>query len=622
MRINAWDRSLATKDTNLVLLGLAQWHLQQCSTNLIETGQLIKRADFLGLGRMSVPTWLNANDFYHHRQVKAFFQKRKDLSDPAVDKKAAAWKSFIEAEELCRQTNSIFRSRAEGRFYFAPRVESVLYASQRKIARILGDLPSLETLFLRFGPGATTLTKKKNASARRKLSSAFACSEDSLGLIAEVLEEMPAWTTDDGSEELTVCDVLVTDDVIEFAPKTFEIDRTIAKTSVVTGMVQLGVGDYMADRLRTEGVDIRDQSRNQRLARVGSIDGSLGTADLTNASNCVSRLLVMDQFPYEWYDFLVRLTSTNVITPSGDRLATEMFSTMGNGFTFPVETLIFYAFAKSVCEELGLTGEVAVYGDDIVLPTEGYELLAQVLTATGFMLNKAKSFFDGPFRESCGRDWYLGLDVRPCFIKGPLSGASLFVLHNYYRRRGLTEPAARLVDLLDDSLRVYGPEGFGDGHLLGEYHLEPYRRDRGWSGYTFETFTFLPKRVYYSLGADYVFPSYSIYVKDRSLNDDEKSSFGSLTAAVEKVREHLSPQLRRDLKLHGDLRPERSDARYKKVKGRWRLEDTLPGVEGYKRIRIYTTKTPLSLTSLAAPMLQDRLVDEIGAAGATWLPSA
>lgn len=605
MQFTAWDQTLTTKQTDLVLLGLAQWHLQQCSTNLIEAGQAIALGDVLRLGRMSVPTWLSANDFYHHRQIKAFFQKRKDLTDPAVDKQAVAWKAFVQAEELCRQTNTLFRLRAEGKYQFSPRVESVLHNSQRKIARILGDVPRLCDIFLRFGPGATTLTKKKNASARRKLSSMFACSENSLGIVADILEEMPAWTTTDGSEESTFVDVLVTDDVIEFAPKTFETHRTIAKTSVVTGMVQLGVGDLMAERLRTEGVDIRDQSRNQRLARIGSIGGALGTADLTNASNCVSRLLVMDLFPYEWYDLLVRLTSTYVITPSGDRLATEMFSTMGNGFTFPVETLIFYALAKSACEEVGApTENVAVYGDDIVCPVEAYQLLAETLTATGFMLNTAKSFFSGPFRESCGCDWYLGEDVRPCFVKGPLSGASLFVLHNFYRRRGLTEPAMRLVELVHPSIRLYGPDGFGDGHLLGDFSLTAHKRDAGWSGYTFETFTWLPKRVYYELGADYVFPSYSIYVKDRSLTDEDQKSYLELVKARDTARKlRLPPSLATS--VHGDLRPERSDAIYRQVKGKWRLADTIPGVEGYKRIRIYTTKDPLTLSSHAAAYKAD-----------------
>jgi len=113
MQIHAWDQTLSTEQTDLVLLGLARWHLQQCSTNLVEAGQAIASGDVLRLGRMSVPTWLSANDFYHHRQIKAFFQKRKDLSDPTVDKRAVAWRAFVQAEELCRQTNTIFRFKCK-----------------------------------------------------------------------------------------------------------------------------------------------------------------------------------------------------------------------------------------------------------------------------------------------------------------------------------------------------------------------------------------------------------------------------------------------------------------------------------------------------------------------------
>lgn len=583
-KLVAWDDCYGSRATDEVLLLLSEWHLAQCEVKQEGLEFLVKARDSVALGQLKLdPSSMSCWDYYHHAQIIAFFKKRQDLVAPGVDRKAAAWASFEDAERLNRQTNAIFRMREAGKFAFHPRVEGVLFAAQRKISHILGPVPSLSELRYRFGPGATTRTKKKDASARRKLSSMYACSELSATSIAEVMEEMPSWTVDDGPSEATLNTVYIDDDRIEFAPKTFLTDRTITKTSMLTGMVQLAIGDHMSLRLRKEGVDIRDQTRNQRLARIGSIDGSLGTADLTNASNCVARLLVMDLFPFEWWDLLRRFTSQFVITPDGDRLELEMFSTMGNGFTFPLETLIFYAITKSVVETLGLTGPVAVYGDDIICPSEAFPLLKEVLTATGFVLNSSKSFFEGPFRESCGADWYLGYDVRPYFQKGPLTGANLFVLHNYYVRRGFTVPASSLLQYCQSDWLLWGPDGFGDGHLLTERDvLEPSRRRAdGWSGYTFETYTYKPNEVFYELGADYVFPSYSIYIKDRA--ESGLTGFEQAYGALKKVKKRA---------VSGPFRPERSDAIYKKVRGRWRLRDVLPGTSGYKRVRIYTLQPP------------------------------
>jgi hypothetical protein len=245
---------------------------------------------------------------------------------------------------------------------------------------------------------------------------------------------------------------------------------------------------------------------------------------------------------------------------------------MGNGFTFPLETLIFFSLAQACCESEDYE-KVSVYGDDIIVPVYAVPLLTKVLTSCGFLVNASKSFSSGPFRESCGKDYLLGTDVRPCYIKDALSGQSCFVLHNFYMRTEQPEPAAYIRTLIDESLAIYGPDGFGDGHLLGDYTPVPSNRERGWGGYTFETYTFKERRAFYRLGADYVFPSYSIYAKGDSselpLEEGAKSLF-----------------LRR--RSHGAFRPERSDANYVFQSGRVSLVDTLPGVNGYKRIKVYT----------------------------------
>jgi len=102
-----------------------------------------------------------------------------------------------------------------------------------------------------------------------------------------------------------------------------------------------------------------------------------------------------------------------------------MISSMGNGFTFPLQTLIFAAIVKAVYSQLGLvatgnkrygTLNFGVFGDDIIVDTRAYQRVCYALDMFGFTVNLDKSFYIGDFRESCGKDYYLGHDVRGVYI--------------------------------------------------------------------------------------------------------------------------------------------------------------------------------------------------------------
>lgn len=591
MRFTRWDQVSTRVQTNEVLFLLSRWHLGQCGdeSQVGDILRLVESEDVAGLCHFSLCyTGLSVRSARHLRQVLAFFSKRRDL-DIGIDTRQVAWTKAKEAEQLCSKTNEILEKYFNGDFYFTVDVESVLFRAQRKISTILGDLPSLEELKLRFGPGATTQIKKKDASPRRKLSAMFSSSEALIGRLPDVLAEVPLWSGTPADDRTVTVPVQIDLGRVDFVPKSAKTDRTISVEPMLNTFVQLGIGDYMADRLRREGVDIRDQTLNQRLAKEGSITGALATLDLSSASDTIATKLVMSLLPFEWFDFLSDLRTGLSNSPDG-RVRLEKFSSMGNGFTFPLETLIFYSLACACVKETDRT-RVNAYGDDIIVPTYAVPLLTKVLTSCGFIVNYEKSFSSGNFRESCGRDYLSGIDIRPCYIKDSLSGASLFILHNFYVRQGLPEPASVLLQYVDESLQIWGPDGFGDGHLLGDFTPEPLNRDRGWGGYTFETFTFKSNKAFYRLGADYVFPAYSIYAK-------EGPDLGFLHDS-----EPLSRFLRRR-KHHGLIRPERSDSDYHFVKsprgktvwkskrGDWLLSDTLPGVNGYKRVKIYYLALP------------------------------
>jgi hypothetical protein len=122
------------------------------------------------------------------------------------------------------------------------------------------------------------------------------------------------------------------------------------------------------------------------------------------------------------------LTQT-LVKDKPSKVALRKFSTMGSACTFPVESLIFLSVAiacvlterrlpVTVKSIEGLEGEVAVFGDDIIVSTDCRESLILLLEALYFKVNTSKSYWNGKFRESCGVDSFGGVDVTPAYWKG------------------------------------------------------------------------------------------------------------------------------------------------------------------------------------------------------------
>ncbi len=186
--------------------------------------------------------------------------------------------------------------------------------------------------------------------------------------------------------------------------------------------LQRSVGNWIRKRLRKFGVNLNDQTENQRLAKVGSISGTCATIDLASASDTISDRVVWDLLPHQWYVVLDSLRSKRGTLPSGELIRWEKFSSMGNGFTFELESLLFWAISRAVVmannDDISL---LSIYGDDIIVPTGSAANLITVLTDFGFSTNVDKSFVSGPFRESCGRHYHNGIDVTPFYIRKPIN---------------------------------------------------------------------------------------------------------------------------------------------------------------------------------------------------------
>lgn len=159
-------------------------------------------------------------------------------------------------------------------------------------------------------------------------------------------------------------------------------------------------------------MDLDDQALNQALAYEGSLRGELSTLDLQSASDTLSLETVRALLPPDWFDLLYDLRSP-CYKENGKVKTYHKFSSMGNGFTFELESMIFYAIAKAVSQK----GLVSVYGDDIIVDRSATDKVHTALKEMGFELNTSKSYSDSEFRESCGTDFFMGEDVTPVYLK-------------------------------------------------------------------------------------------------------------------------------------------------------------------------------------------------------------
>lgn len=227
---------------------------------------------------------------------------------------------------------------------------------------------------------------------------------------------------------------VVPGNLVLFVPKNAKTLRTIACEPTMNMPLQLGVDGFIRNRLKKFGIDIDDQTINQRLAREGSLTNMLSTFDLKGASDTITIAVIEKLLPRDWVVYLHDLRSETGTLPNGEVIRYSKLSSMGNGYTFAIETLIFAAAVFAVGGTLGVDSHV--YGDDIILPSHLNDELTKLLNACGFIINTDKSFFEANgVRESCGTDYRLGINIRPVFLKTPLahednSVFAVYTLHN------------------------------------------------------------------------------------------------------------------------------------------------------------------------------------------------
>lgn len=279
-------------------------------------------------------------------------------------------------------------------------------------------------------------------------------------------------------------------------PKNDKISRSICVEPTLNMFLQKGIAYELESALLNHyNIDLADQQfRNRRLARKGSIDRSFSTIDLKSASDSISVSWAREFLPPVLFESLMACRSP-ICQINGVDFEQHMIGSQGNANTFPLQTIIFATVVKAVYDvkgvklvlnKKGVDGNFGVYGDDIICVQETYEAICSTLVRYGFTVNDDKSFTGWTqFRESCGGDYYDGLNVRPVYlnsIETPQDRSSLYnrlmvwccrhavVLPKTLKQLSLGLPHVPLWSPENSGIRAPAPPGkFRSGTTLYKY---------------------------------------------------------------------------------------------------------------------------------------------------------
>lgn len=391
-----------------------------------------------------------AHDFYKKYQLSCFLKK---YPFKGVDTKGVAISKFKAAEKICGAYNRE-NHRALLRLSDShPDYLGVIEELRKDVSDCLGKLPSFACIsdHAMHGPGVSIGDQYKSGASTTYFKFSrlpYTVTQPTLALARFAIESDQRWigALNNWYREKNSIPIhfpinledfwasvfnVVDGNRITTVPKSFDTDRTIAIEPLMNVYLQLGVDRILRQRIRRNwGYNLNSQELNQQLAEEGSLDNSLVTLDLRGASDTISLKIAEILLPVEWFDLLMDLRSP-VGDLDGEAVHYEKLSSMGNGFTFAIETLIFGAIARCAIRRTRSVKRSAVYGDDIIVPRTASKLCISLLNLCGFEINDDKSFDDGPFRESCGKDYFLGVLVRPLFLKRvPNRLPTLFYLFN------------------------------------------------------------------------------------------------------------------------------------------------------------------------------------------------
>lgn len=357
------------------------------------------------------------------RQLTLMFGK---ILVPCSDARVAeAFDSFVECESEVRSCDD---KRLYSEILEFRRVATVLFGKslaklERKLAGSVDEAP-YRSLIPKHGPGSTADQLLGNEKYGQRT---WPLRLDQVFPAVEYLVPNEGYTAHlrgvDFCEPGQERPVKVT-----AVPKTLKTPRIIGMEPTAMQYAQQAILPAILDALSRDDnlrrmIGFDDQTPNQRMAREGSLTGKLATLDLSEASDRVSWQLVRAMFLD--YPFLFRAISATrslkADVPGYGTMPLSKYACMGSALCFPLEAMVFLTLIFLGMEELNepvsksvvvrRSREVRVYGDDLLVPVDKVHAVIASLTSFGLVVNARKSFWNGKFRESCGREYYAGENV-------------------------------------------------------------------------------------------------------------------------------------------------------------------------------------------------------------------
>jgi hypothetical protein len=420
--------------------------------------------------------------------ISEVFDPITGLLEPSVD--SSKLKSLYQIlflfkkVQLSEESNDKLHTKAVAGFYSNDTIATeVVFPDSRKyalelLARLMMPklrLNNFDDVWCKHGPGAVKEGLKANqkwsAVTDALLTDGFR--SDDLGfssfgpfMFQPDLSSGEEWSDSFQSRSLQSFDYRASSNSAKLitVPKNSTSNRTITVEPVLNQFVQQGLNTVLRDSIL--GCDIlrqclalTDQTKNQQLALEGSLNGKWSTIDLKSASDLLSLKLtdlVFSSFP----DFHRRMNDcrTPCVQDGFSEVPLGKFAGMGNALTFPVQSIVFAVIAMAATLDslslrinkknlMRVARSVRVYGDDIIVESRHSSSVVNWLSSFGLIVNEKKSFLVGNFKESCGVDAYMGVDITPIYAKpvpdhtstDPSDIASLVSLSNQFWLGGYYE---------------------------------------------------------------------------------------------------------------------------------------------------------------------------------------
>jgi len=177
-------------------------------------------------------------------------------------------------------------------------------------------------------------------------------------------------------------------------PKNNLKDRSICLEPLCNMLVQRAVGLGFRRCLKDKhGIDL-DLLADVHRSRIS--DPKVATIDLSDCSDAVSVKLITYLLPKRVLNKVLACRSDMTLGPDDNYYIISKVSSMGNGFTFDLMTLVLTALTRS------FDATATVFGDDIICQNQSAAAVVDNLLLAGFVVNENKTLINSDYRESCG----------------------------------------------------------------------------------------------------------------------------------------------------------------------------------------------------------------------------